>query len=143
MFHRSVLAALLVFLGTALASSDGVSFSLKNRKILAPDEAPTILHQCSRNTPHGISSYWRPSAADVDVLEKKLVAYLSKSPKPPDGVYAASYLGIVTPAGRLIYASFSPQPGMDGICDGGPQFWGIVFDLRTGKFSDLEFNGVG
>ena len=29
------------------------------------------------------------------------------------------------------------------VCDGGAGFWGVLFDPATGKFSDLETNGIG
>ena len=157
MFRRFTAAVLLGSMAVAAASSDGISFSRESRRILAPDHGEYLLGQCSRNTPQRITSFWQPSSADIDTLEQRLLLYLSKSEsnrengfpalgsgtrKPPDGEYAGTYVGILTHGKRLIYANFSPRSGPDMVCDGGPRFWGIVFDPLSNEFSDLEFNGA-
>jgi hypothetical protein len=51
---------------------------------------------------------------------------------------------------RLIYGSFfpphvaaAPRPSSAPvvICDGGPLFWGIVYNLTSRRFEEPEFNG--
>lgn len=42
---------------------------------------------------------------------------------------------------------FKPDPrqvwrrGAEVVCDGGPNFWGVEFDPRSGRFQNLSFNG--
>jgi hypothetical protein len=135
-------AVLLASIAVPVASSSGIRFARESRRILAPGHGEFLLSQCSRNTPHGVTSYWLPTSVDIDTLEQRLLLYLSKSENPPDGEYAGTYVGILTNGKKLIYANFSPRSGPDMVCDGGPRFWGVVFDPLTNKFSDLEFNGV-
>jgi hypothetical protein len=136
------LAALLASIAIAHGSGDGVRFPPDSRRVLAPGHGLFLLGQCSRNTPVGVVSFWLPSSGELDDLERRLPAYLAKSEKPPDGEYARTYVGIVTKSGKLIYGNFHPRSGPEMVCDGGPQFWGIVFNPTTNEFSDLEFNGV-
>lgn len=144
---RSILpaAVLMAFYALAFSNPSGISFLPEGRRILAPDHGSYLLDQCSRNTPKAVVSYWQPSSADIDNLERRLPVYLSKSARPPDGEYAGTYIGIVTKGRKLIYGSFSPHlgPEPEMVCDGGRQFWGIVFDPSNNSFADLEFNGEG
>jgi hypothetical protein len=136
-------AVLMAFYGLAFSNPSGINFSAEGRRILAPDHASYLLDQCTRNTPKAVVSYWLPSSADIDNLERRLPVYLSKSAKPLDGEYTGTYIGIVTKGRKLIYGNFSPRLGPEMVCDGGRQFWGIVFDPSNNSFSDLEFNGEG
>ena len=140
--HRLATAIFLGSMAVAVAGSNRIEFSRESRKILAPDRGEVLLHQCSRRTPQGVTAYWQPSTIDIDTLEQKLLLYLSESKEPPAGEYAGTYVGIFTQSKKLIYASYSPPSIPAKVCDGGPAFWGVVFDPLTNKFSDLEFNGV-
>jgi hypothetical protein len=141
MFRRLTAAVFLASMAVAVAGSIDIEFARESRRILVPGHGEYVLDQCSRNTPKGITSYWQPSSTDIDTLEQKLLFDLSESKKPPNGRYTGTYLGIHTDGKKLIYANYSPAGGPEMVCDGGPRFWGVVFNPRTSEFSDLEFNG--
>jgi hypothetical protein len=141
MFRRFIAVVFLASMTAAVASSIDIEFARDRRKILVPGHGEYLLDQCSRNTPKGITAYWLPTSADIDTLEQKLLLHLTDSKKPRNARYTGTYLGILANGKRLIYANYSPAGGPEMVCDGGPDFWGVVFDPRTGEFSDLEFNG--
>jgi hypothetical protein len=141
MFRRFTAAVFLASMAVAVAGPMDIEFARESRWILVPGHSEYILDQCSRNTPKGITSYWQPSSTDIDTLEQKLLFYLSESKKPPNRRYTGIYVGILTHGNKLIYANYSPAGGPEMVCDGGPEFWGVVFNPRTSEFSDLEFNG--
>ena len=68
---------------------------------------------------------------------------------PPNGL-ARQYVGVVRDGRRFIYGNFFPR-GMYSdnrwreslivICDGGPDFFGIEYDVERKEFSHLAFNG--
>ena len=69
--------------------------------------------------------------------------------RPPTG-WRRQYIGIVRNGERFIYGNFYPvgsgvaagrltQPLI--ICDGGPAFFGVEYDLKAGRISHLAFNG--
>ncbi len=66
----------------------------------------------------------------------------------PEDCYR-QYVAVVVAGRKLIYVNaFSgiEVPGWRShfvtICDGGETVWGVLYDPVTGKFSDLEVNGV-
>jgi hypothetical protein len=67
----------------------------------------------------------------------------------PDRYYR-QYLGIIVKNRKFIYINaFCDDPPPDywqecvvDVCDGGCH-WGVVYDITTGKFSQLEMNSFG
>ena len=60
------------------------------------------------------------------------------------------YVGIKIKGKKFIYinAFADSKPPTDWkekaviICDGGESSWGVLYNVETGKFSELAFNGV-
>ena len=58
------------------------------------------------------------------------------------------YVGLVRGGRRYVYGSFYPD-SIDGppsyvievVCDGGPTYFGVEFDLSRHAFTQLAFNG--
>ena len=111
--------------------------------------------QCSRATPQGATSFWTPTVAQLDELELRLIPYLegrAPAARPPlDTGFHRQYIGFIKNGVRYIYGNFYRgqkevtdseriQPVV--VCDGGPAFWGVVYDLDRGEFSDIAFNGI-
>jgi hypothetical protein len=125
---------------------------------LPTTSGPGLLHQCSRNTPKDVSGFWVPSAADIAKLEALLVPFLRSSletrlilPADPLTRFHRQYIGFIRDGKRYIYGNFyphrsesDPREATDPVnfCDGGDQFWGVVFSLDTQQFEDLSYNGV-
>lgn len=63
------------------------------------------------------------------------------------------YIAIVIKGHKFIYINAfcdqeEPVPSdwrkvLVSACDGGGCYWGVLYDPTTGKFSDLEINGLG
>ena len=125
-------------------------------EILNGDRAPTLLKQCSRDTPKAGEATWQPSFTEIAIVEKALPAALKAHHPEMDwssfpGKWSRRYVGIVRGGRRYIYGDYSPhyihgdvvaRSGSD-VCDGGPQFFGAEFDVAGERFSHLAFNGVG
>jgi len=115
--------------------------------------AVPFLKPCSRGGPGDAASFWVPANAQLDALEGKLITFLasheSDESLPPSNSYHRQYLGFVKDGRHYIYGSFYPGRGAmkqaerDNplrVCDGGSSFWGVVYDVESGEFSDLRVN---
>ena len=133
--------------------------------ILSADAAPKVIRPCSRNGINNVTSYWTPTSTQIWSLEGRLPVYLAKdkikikkSAKWLSGFYR-QYVGVIVGGKRLIYGNFFPGPTMSGqfewsitkkvwkkepvdACDGGSDFWGIVFDVGSETFSPPVYSGT-
>jgi hypothetical protein len=128
--------------------------------ILDGATVPTMLSQCSRNAPTAGEGTWQPAAADILALEAGLAAALTAQhrARSPDWSHAPhgwlrQYVGIVRGGRRFIYGNFFPDdmPGMEAerwqhepvrMCDGGPVFFGVEYDVETRRFTHFAFDGA-
>ena len=131
--------------------------------ILSEALIPPILEQCSRVTPPRGEGSWTPTAGDIEQLEKRLPAALRAQPQAEQTDFGGvpigwwrQYVGIVRDGRRFIYGNFftAPDPRCPGartpdyarevaiICDGGPDFFGVEFDVEAGRFTHFGFNGA-
>ena len=104
---------------------------------------------------------------DSITLERALAAALGERPETrrpreagdpdwsrvPDG-WRRQYVGIVRGGRLFIYGNFipsGPEPGwLPGdfaltpalICDGGPPFFGVEYDVEARRFTHIAFNGA-
>lgn len=130
--------------------------------IFAPDKAGELLAQCSRTTPKRDKGGWTPSTADIARFEAKLSATLPRVRTVPDAGdrlkdapkgWIRQDVGIVRGGKRYIYGNFAPAsleeyaPGRRtlpiAVCDGGPGFFGVEYDMQRDAISHLDFNGMG
>ena len=127
--------------------------------LLPASEARDMLRQCSRAAPEPGEDGWRPSAEHIAALESALPAALAAQrpggnldwSRAPQG-WRRQYVGIVREGRRYIYGNFFPD-GMDQrdpdrwlseavrVCDGGPAFFGVEYDVEAGRFTHFGFNG--
>jgi hypothetical protein len=94
---------------------------------------------------------------DIDILEARLPQALARAgtlpvlKHAPRG-WARQYVGIVRGGRRYLYGNFFPEdvshePGTAWlrtalqVCDGGPAFFGVEFDVAAGHFTHVAFNG--
>lgn len=136
--------------------------------ILPGTTVAQMLRQCSRQAPAPGEAAWLPSAEDVLALEAALPAALRPRPelremhypgdpdwaRAPDG-WRRQYVGIVRGGRRFIYGNFLPKRPEEGVefgaadwrsvpipvCDGGPVFFGVEYDVDAGRFTQIAFNG--
>jgi hypothetical protein len=130
-----------------------------SRSIVLPaTQAAAITHLCSRVGPK-VEGTWDATEADIDALETNLQevsdlrsTWGSRSLRIVDPrSFYRQYIAIVVAARRLICVNAfydidslpSSAEQLVSVCDGGPYFWGAVFDPATRKYSDLNINGRG
>jgi hypothetical protein len=148
--HRAFLPASLGFLLLPLAIGGQ---SLKS-VILPSSEVKEISQLCSRNSPI-IEGSWNPSVEDVYAMEARL-ANIEKLPsgkmwrgriQHPEQFFR-QYVGVIVNGHRAIYINAFPSgttywhSHLVSVCDGGASFWGVLYDVGTRTFSQLEVNGV-
>ena len=125
--------------------------------VLPPSGAQAVNRLCSRSGPGRIDSGWVPEARDVEKLEARLgevkleSSGSARTTIPNPFSFYRQYVGIVVNGRRLIYinafardlVSQTWKTRLVDVCDGGPAFWGVLFDPVASKFFDLQTNGVG
>jgi len=83
----------------------------------------------------------------VSKLESKLCCSGGQVPGAI-GSYQYQYVGVVIEGHRYIYINaFKPSQELSlsrpvAVCDGGKNFWGVLYDPETHQFEQLAFNGV-
>ena len=144
-----------------LDSKDGVVFPELKARDLIP--------QCSRGAPGPVEGTWSPSSSQIAELEARLPesldGVLAKRGEYQDRSrdFLRQYAGFIIHGRRIIYVNafprfllaveknssaerHRPQPDwrstVEGVCDGGPAFFGVEYDPDTKAFSHFEFNGL-
>ena len=128
--------------------------------VLPGSAVATMLRQCSRGAPAAGEATWQPGGNEVAALEAALPAVLAARPEghelatAPDG-WLRQYVGIVRGGRRFLYGNFFPretarhyddagrwrrEPVL--VCDGGPPFFGVEYDVDGRRFTRIDFNGA-
>ena len=151
--------ARLILLLAALAGGDAAAATMPRGAVVLPGaKLATLLHQCSRASPQKGEATWQPTAEDIVALEALLPAALSPRFRPGDAKWSKAptgwgrqYVGIVRGGRRFIYGNFVPQthsnpvsPGGEPVmvCDGGPDFFGVEYDVAARRIIHVDFNGI-
>ncbi|WP_266160764.1 hypothetical protein [Dyella silvatica] len=138
---------------------------MEHAAVLPPNQAESVLKQCSRPTPQHVDGTWVVPPTVVMQLESDLNKLSSLKPKQccisdesvrnPES-YVRQYVGITIRGRQYVYINafhysilsahskerdlWKHKPVM--VCDGGDAFWGALYDPETREFSELAFNGV-
>ena len=125
-----------------------------------------LMRQCSREVPPGLSNSWQATPADLSGLDSLLPNLVQKKladafpvGSPFDhrkGSYYAQVAGLVRGRDRLLYINGFDASTLNDfqdstewrrrsivVCDGGPGYFGVLFNPSTRRFSDFHFNGPG
>lgn len=124
--------------------------------VVLPESAVKQLSSCSRPTPKPEGA-WTPSESIVATMESHLDEITNLQSKGnqesgqaihPRTAYR-QYLGIIIQGQRYVYInaacarlSADWQHRFLDVCDGGACFWGVLYNVQTGHFSDLQTNGL-
>ena len=152
--HWTVIA--LLTLTTAL-NAQSADMSV----VLPRGQARRVTRLCSRRGPFKVDSSWTPASSDIAKLEANLANITSlhseagevgdlagQQIEKPERYYR-QYVGIVVNGKKLIYVNAACHPRasdgwrtqfLDG-CGGGSCYWGVEYDPRAGRFSNLHVNG--
>ena len=124
--------------------------------VLPGHHAAKLLDQCSRDAPDLGEGTWQPGGADIRALEERLApALIAEGAKadpdwsPAPRGWVRQYVGIVRGGRRLVYGSFFPSEAKVDrfwrkpllVCDGGPAFFGVEYDVAAARFTHIAFNG--
>lgn len=147
---RSVMAAVGLMLACC---SSTVAFE---DTVILQIESPAALDQCSRDAPTRGDGVWTPTQTDIVQVEEAVSPAVAARPEasrmtsvPPQG-WVRQYVGIVRDGEKFIYGNLLPlhaaagdrwKEGLVVVCDGGPDFFGIAFDVKRKVVSHLAFNG--
>jgi hypothetical protein len=124
--------------------------------VVVPEAAaPWLLCQCSREAPGPGTAYWTPNTAHIAELERALPAYVRAQPQAAAirlDKEVRQYLGIVRGTHRVVYVNlFPPIDATQShgwrtdavlVCDGGPEFFGVEYDIDTHRFTHIAFNSA-
>lgn len=162
---KQILLFGLLYLGF-FNKSTGQSAPLKSPMgfILDSSQGPLLLRQCSRATPNHISSYWTISQTDKMNLEANIYkidsSIATKCCNINDRIktykgFIFQYVGVEIRKKKYVYVNAFPVSELEEyrkmshdiskypvvVCDGGPDYWGALFDIRTKTFKHFRFNG--
>lgn len=131
--------------------------------VLPAAMVPAMLSQCSRDAPTADSGQYQPSSADIARIEAllpaALAAHAARGAPTLTGSGAVTmdrqYVGLKIAGRPSVYGNFylapdyAPRPGNtfdpardpNVVCDGGPSFFGVVYDVGRDAITRVDFNG--
>ena len=118
--------------------------------IFTGTQAKALLRQCSRATPEKITGQWNPSSEQIAELEGKFLDFKRTLKRPVAQLisFYRQYAGFISNGRKIVYVNLFPKNTDTEwksravvVCDGGEQFWGVEFEVETGKFVNAAFNG--
>ena len=141
----------------------------KDGAIFPEAKAKGLLQQCSRGVPGPVQGTWTPSPAQIAELEARLPGALDEvlakrgDSRKRSRDFLRQYGGFIVGGRKIIYMNAFPRfllgdeksayaerhkpvPDwrgvVEGVCDGGPDFFGVEYDPAMKTFSHFEFNGI-
>jgi hypothetical protein len=156
---QSLALVVLIAFSHGILTAAYAQKAIRPSGVLLPEsQAKALLQQCSRLTPKGVDGRWKVPQTTIDRLERDLHKLKStesgmfgggQSVSEPS-TYFRQYAGITIRGKRFVYINAvrtsDPFPNWHSepmiFCDGGKSAWGAVYDPVTGRFSQLEFNGL-
>ena len=153
----------LLLLALSIAACTPAGAALPADAVVLPETmARSLLGQCSRQSPEVGEATWQPAEADILALEAALPAALRAQPpraggedlaRVPQG-WRRQYVGIVRAGRRFVYGNFVPIDATSHgepdrwrrepiiVCDGGPAFFGVEYDVQGRGITHLAYNGM-
>ena len=144
-------------------------FSLKDYTILNGIEGEKLIKQCSRSSPENIEGFFKLSERDIDVVSEhfeRIYKLRSRQCCNAKGrvvrvgrvgnleEYIFQFTGVIIKEKKHLYINAFDREELDFIlkdydwhkiaviiCDGGPSYWGVLFNLEKKKFHKLAMNG--
>nr|WP_321237202.1 hypothetical protein [uncultured Psychroserpens sp.] len=152
---------IIYFLVISQSCSQKNHFEPKMFSIMDFSLGKEITKQCSRPSPKNIESYFNISKNDEKKLHKNFNKIHEIKPVELDfknieindfNEYVYQYVGVTIDNRKYIYINATPKDIIEKTnhdwkniplvgCDGGPSFWGILFNISSKEFSQLYMNG--
>jgi hypothetical protein len=154
-----MLKSKMTVIAVLLTLNAGVYAQEKKPFVLLPDSAArNVSRLCSRKGLPHVDGSWRPTTADIELLESRLPDILRLRSKAAlkgiqisqPGRFYRQYIPVVVGRHKLIYvnafSTYKPPSSwrtrLVDVCDTGRGEWGVLYDPATGNFSDLQTNSV-
>lgn len=152
----------LVLLGCANPTSGAGDEMPANAYFAKGEAVRQLFHQCSRAAPEFAPTGYAPTASDVIGLERRLPQALATALASEFGSgervtfdparYVRHYAAYEADGRVMIYGNFVPRDedverraGPDAlsiVCDGGPVFFGVEYDVDRQQITRVSFNGA-
>jgi hypothetical protein len=138
----------LLFTAQAAPSANWQS----NGVILTGQQARSLSRLCYRGELK-FSAQWNPSSQQITQLEAKLKAEFLTSKNLPKKrsleQLHRQYAGFIAAGRKIIFVNFIPDDitGIDWqseavlMCDGGPGFWSVEYEVNTKRFVNAVASG--
>jgi len=157
---KKVPLLLLLLVITANAMAQDVSYTPDMEAVLGKREMKKMGKLCSRKSygskPH---KFWPVDEVSLQSLHEnfqKLLGLTDNIGQKVDTLpkYVFQYIGIVIKGEEYIYINAFDKRNLKydttdwrketvNVCDGRTNYWGVLYHVKTGTFSDLRFNGIG
>ena len=126
-------------------------------KVLTEQEGrATLENLCSREAPEQVTEFWQPDSTQLEILftnfkriyELESTGCCLEGERVSDAeLYYYHFVGLTLENQKHIYVNaISNRVGDVDIitinCDGGSDFWGVLFNLETERFFRLNMNGI-
>ena len=139
-------------------SSRTTTVVLPGRSVVLPASESEALEFCSRSGPSTAEGAWDVPVDVVAALERDLhklsrleatgCCLLGGTIRHPEE-YFRQYLGLLVGGRQVVYVnafrSVATHPHWQaaavGVCDGGSDYWGALYEPEARRFSDLAING--
>lgn len=127
--------------------------------VLAEHYARGLRYLCSRPGIPEFQGTWTPTVGEIEAMESRFrklqrvrarLCCIVGARVGDVNDFNRQYIGIVTKGKRYIYINAYPVESdsvlsdtpVNQICDGGDAYWGVLYDIESGNFVDLAFNGL-
>ena len=151
----------LTFLLVQSCDTTNYQFTPKQFAVIKDSLGKELVHQCSRPSPRAATDFFDLSENDINTLHKNLKRIYSLEPaeKAFKSIairdlekYVYQYAGFVFEGSSYIYINAFPKELIVELrhdwkrfplitCDGGPNDWGVLFDMDEERFYNLYMNG--
>ncbi|WP_298514229.1 hypothetical protein [uncultured Kordia sp.] len=160
-FKSIAFFGICVFLLIQSCDTTNYQFTPKHYTVIKDSLGKQLVHQCSRPSPRGATQFFDLTENDVLTLHTNFKKVYELEPAEDFFIdyaitnleaYAYQYVGFIYKGTRYVYINaFTIENATITrhdwknipmvVCDGGPQLWGVVFDMDKKRFYNLYLNG--
>lgn len=153
----------LLFVFLMIQSCDTTNYQFTPEQFVALKDSlgKKLVSQCSRTSPRGATQFFNLSESEKNTLHKNFKKIYTLEPEEDafkdlkitsfdESIF--QYVGVIYNDKKYIYINAFPEELIKRTnhdwkrypvtgCDGGPHFWGVLFDINDERFFDLYMNG--
>jgi len=160
-----VIFTLIVLLVANVACCQDYYFKPDSSAVFDKSLGKEFFKQCSRYVPENITGFYNIDSLEIKILERNFLKIFLLPPRALRNnknvfflqKYGCQYIGVIINHEKYIYINTFAvyeksewehrfggwRSGPIKICDGGDDYFGVLFSIKDKTFSQLEFNGFG